>query len=309
MKTQQITLTFSIVIACGHVATSAAAAGPIDSLDDVVFWTGSGTSRAAIVIDFAGESATDSALAWGYRWDGAATGRDMLDAVVQADTRLFAVIGNSFPTLNAILGLGYDRNDDGKFELTPPRTFDDVGFAYGAPTTAIGAVDSADWYREGWEAGFWHYAVSRGSPLTSGDWVSSQVGASRRSLANGDWDSWAFSSTVLPGEFASIFAQNPVIATPPNGYADFDSDSDVDGADFLIWQRGVGLVAATPMQGDANGDGLVGARDLEVWRATFGRPLSGPATLAVAEPVTLTTCASALFLWFFLTPQRNRRVS
>jgi hypothetical protein len=64
--------------------------------------------------------------------------------------------------------------------------------------------------------------------------------------------------------------------------ADFDNDSDVDGNDFLIWQRGLG-VGTDNATGDANGSGAVDAADLAVWRSQFGTPAVG----AVPEPATL----------------------
>jgi hypothetical protein len=51
--------------------------------------------------------------------------------------------------------------------------------------------------------------------------------------------------------------------------ADFNNDTKVDGADFLIWQRGLG-VGTTNAQGDANLDSAVTAADLTVWKSKFG---------------------------------------
>lgn len=51
--------------------------------------------------------------------------------------------------------------------------------------------------------------------------------------------------------------------------ADFDFDSDVDGADFLIWQQNVGSPLAA--EGDANFDGLVDGLDLDAWEGELGR--------------------------------------
>ena len=68
--------------------------------------------------------------------------------------------------------------------------------------------------------------------------------------------------------------------------ADFDNDNDVDGADFLTFQRGFG-VGTTPEAGDANGDNLVNADDLAIFRDQFG--VGVPATAAagaVPEPST-----------------------
>jgi len=72
--------------------------------------------------------------------------------------------------------------------------------------------------------------------------------------------------------------------------ADFDNDGDVDGADFLAWQRGFGTASPTPAEGDADFDGDVDATDLGIWQANFGSPstvvaaaTSGPSPAARAE--------------------------
>jgi len=61
--------------------------------------------------------------------------------------------------------------------------------------------------------------------------------------------------------------------------ADFDNDGDIDGADFLSWQRGFGTSSAGPADGDANSDNNVDGADLSIWESQFG----GPAPLAAAS--------------------------
>ncbi len=60
--------------------------------------------------------------------------------------------------------------------------------------------------------------------------------------------------------------------------ADFDADGDVDGSDFLAWQRGFGIAPpadeASNYDGDANADGTVDANDLIAWEAGFGSSTS-----------------------------------
>lgn len=80
--------------------------------------------------------------------------------------------------------------------------------------------------------------------------------------------------------------------------ADFDGDDDVDGADFLSWQRGVGLTGtATKLDGDADGDHDVDEDDLTAWRGRFAA--ATPAIGAVPEPhvgallLTALICLSA----------------
>ena len=62
---------------------------------------------------------------------------------------------------------------------------------------------------------------------------------------------------------------NDVVLTltaSPIANADFDDDGDVDGSDFLTWQRGIGSAGL----GDADGNGVVNGVDLDVWADQFG---------------------------------------
>ena len=53
--------------------------------------------------------------------------------------------------------------------------------------------------------------------------------------------------------------------------ADFDEDGDIDGRDFLLWQRGFGTTSATKLDGDADNDMEVDGDDLTIWQAQFGQ--------------------------------------
>ena len=83
--------------------------------------------------------------------------------------------------------------------------------------------------------------------------------------------------------------------------ADFDTDGDVDGADFLAWQRGFGTASPTPSEGDADFDADVDATDLGIWQTNFGSgtPLlaaatSGPSPAASAELIDAAIAWEAL---------------
>lgn len=66
---------------------------------------------------------------------------------------------------------------------------------------------------------------------------------------------------------------------------DFNGDGDVDGDDFLVWQRGFGLTGQTNNDnGDADGNGIVNAADLALWRTGFGAAVA--AAGAVPEPTS-----------------------
>jgi len=89
--------------------------------------------------------------------------------------------------------------------------------------------------------------------------------------------------------------------------ADFDEDNDVDGQDFLAWQRGFGSAGGLA-DGDANGDGVVNGSDLAIWEGQFGTvaalgALAGAST-AVPEPTTLGLFLAATGL---LLTRRVRR--
>lgn len=97
-----------------------------------------------------------------------------------------------------------------------------------------------------------------------------------------DWDGVAAVTLQITSQFAD---------------PDFNGDNKIDGTDFLIWQRGLGLTGQPDnTTGDATGDGLVNFADLAAWEVSYGQQ---SATLAaVPEPesaliavVTLVTLA------------------
>jgi hypothetical protein len=275
----------------------------VTSLDDIHFWVGSGSNRAGFVLDWNGDSTADGSLVWGYRWDGEANGEAMLRAVIAADPRLYAKLGEHVPYGVAVRGLGHDLNDDGEFAIDDATEFDADGVAQSGPTDGAMSLDATDRYREGWQIGVWNYGVANANPWPNGAWTYSPLGGTDRMLVDGAWDSWAFTATFRP----TAFAMNPSPATQP---ADFDSDSDVDGADFLAWQRGVGLIEGVVRSaGDATGDGAIDGVDLLAWRSQFRGISSGGPVVAAPEPHSLITCASALFVVFRRSLLRRRKVS
>src|SRR4029078_12051788 len=74
---------------------------------------------------------------------------------------------------------------------------------------------------------------------------------------------------------------------------DFDSDGDVDGADFVAWQTNFPKTSgATLAQGDADGDGEVDGADFVVCQTNF--PFTpGPGASPVPEPSALSFLAPA----------------
>lgn len=290
---------------------SRADAGPVSSFENIEFWVGAGSNRAAVAIDWDKNSTATPALVWGFRWDGAATGQTMLNAIVAADPRLFAKSEGHGSLGSAIYGLGYD-DGDGEFALDDDTAFDELGFSVSAgPADLAMPLDADDLYREGWFLGYWHYGMSVGNPYDGGSWKASPTGMTGRTLSDGDWDSWVYTESFS----AMPFAQNPVAAAPPtNGEnADFNDDGIVDGNDFLAWQRGFGTLGGAALeQGDANGDGLVDAADLNTWRETFGTiaPAGVVTTVSVVpEPTCTTLGISVMALLAGIARRAMRRIA
>lgn len=178
--------------------TAQAVAGPVSDFgfEDITHWVGEGENQAAFLVDWNDDKLSGS-IAWGYRWDGEATGADMMAAIAGqgtstggpygtisgADSRMYISIqwweGYNGYTL---YGLGYDVDNDG-FSYVP-----------GAGEGGI-AGDPDDLYIEGWYSGYWSYWVSDGGA----DWGYSGWGMSARNLENGSWDGWSFTSNAQMG--------------------------------------------------------------------------------------------------------------
>jgi hypothetical protein len=90
---------------------------------------------------------------------------------------------------------------------------------------------------------------------------------------------------IATSEFSAAIRVTAAVPAP----GDFDGDNDADGQDFLVWQRGLGLVSgASRSEGDANGDGAVNATDLDAWKADFG---GVAAAIAATDPDAPATAA------------------
>ncbi len=104
-----------------------------------------------------------------------------------------------------------------------------------------------------------------------------------------------FGDDTSSGEAIVDLARIATFDSLPEQDADFDRDNDIDGRDFLAWQRGFGILnAATHEQGDANRDGMVDGDDLAIWEQQFGNThllappfLASTASMAVPEPASI----------------------
>jgi hypothetical protein len=97
---------------------------------------------------------------------------------------------------------------------------------------------------------------------------------------------WAFVDTGV--RFFLLFS-------PARLPGDFDSDGDVDGADFVAWQSHFPTASgATLTDGDADRDGDVDGADFVVWQTHFPSP-PGPGASLIPEPASMFLAAIAAF--------------
>jgi hypothetical protein len=86
------------------------------------------------------------------------------------------------------------------------------------------------------------------------------------------------------------FSISPAATARPG---DFDSDGDVDGADFVVWQTNFPAAGGHSLNtGDADGDGDVDGADFVVWQTNF--PYTPGAAVTVPEYSSL-----AMSCWAF----------
>lgn len=182
-----------------------------------------------------------------------------------------------------------------------------------SPTSQFAIRDATG--NTAWADGAWHHLAVQwdgvanqanfyldGAPLGSPITGSSLTGANSQSswelpmaigaLNNGGslqgfWDGAlddlrVYAEPLTDSQILAIFEETTMVSLP-----DFDTDTDVDGADFLIWQRGSGS-GTTFAEGDANGDQLVDGSDLSIWQGGFGSfgGAGTPQIAAVPEPST-----------------------
>jgi hypothetical protein len=96
-----------------------------------------------------------------------------------------------------------------------------------------------------------------------------------------------------PSGEREFFFNNLSVEGATEGNADYDDDGDVDGADFLIWQKTFG--SETELAADGNQDGKVDAADLELWKTQFGASAAASGVGAVPEPVGNTIALGVAF--------------
>lgn len=252
------------------LSVRAETSGSFAGFDDIQFWSGSGTNRAALLIQW-NDGGTPSSLVWGFRWNGTATGIDMLRAVA-GTSEIRNPAGVLLSTANG--------NDSRLSTVWTEYNFGDALYAvnWNSGATPRGQND--------WDAGYWHYGIfggrleydqydenwqwvgsatydQSGSSLYPGtSWFSSPVGAGDRLLVNEAWDAWSFAAdfvpvpvvspqpaSIPPPAVTSVRLLSPtqleiVFQTVPNVSYQLESTMDLAGSDWA--SRGTTFTASGP---------------------------------------------------------------
>ena len=166
------------------------------------------------------------------------------------------------------------------------------GAGYTGSTTGLGGPGTNDSDGE--------FGPSFAGPLPSTSLQALQFqGAATALSTNNDAD-------YLVTAGAATFVNNAgtsftLVAPPEPDSGDFNGDNDVDGDDFLTWQRHTGG-AGSFAEGDANHNGTIDGNDLAIWETQYNTvpPLSG--FTVVPEPH-----AAALLFCGLLAVSRHRQ--
>ncbi|WP_315094068.1 DUF5074 domain-containing protein [Chryseobacterium timonianum] len=187
------------------------------SFSDIQYWVGTGSNQAAFVVQW-NDGKNPDALVWGFRWDGNATGEDMLKAIAKADHRFFTLMYPGTPYGTAIGGLGFDLNgqDSNALIKSGNATYPLYPVDGIVKTTAYDfddytAKDVNDHWKSGWNNGFWSYLIKNPS---DSDFSSSGSGSTGRILQNGSWDVWNYSPDFqTPPISSTLTPVSPYVTT------------------------------------------------------------------------------------------------
>ena len=199
------------------------------------------------------------------------------------------------------------------FTVTNDTPSNNAVFVFQGVGNFVGGVAAA--------TGSLSYTTNGGSPLainSAGTIALGVVTANDLSLFKQASPSVGAGDVLLLSSGSVTTSANITAAAPPSGlYAaifvdvngtqlgvgslpgDFDNDGDVDGEDFLVWQRNVGNPAGTLLNDTAGG--AIGVAQLNLWKSNLA-PSLAPSSAAVPEPT-----AWALALTAAVTFRRRSR--
>lgn len=113
--------------------------------DKIVHWAGTGENRAALVIQF-NDDKDDVAYVWGYRWNGTASGEDMLREVAACSSSLSALVQYTGSMGSTLDGIGISANrkllDHLEYDFQSAAIDGQVSFGYFEPNSLMGQTSA-----------------------------------------------------------------------------------------------------------------------------------------------------------------------
>lgn len=226
------------------------------TFDDVKFWVGTGSNRAALVIEWHDGTSPD-ALVWGYRWDGEASGHDMIVAIAKADPKLLLLTQYTGWMGYTIDGIGYGDAPDIRYDLNGAKNEPHNAFKFEPPITnpLLGqtgfpedpAGDIAKAIREGQQTGVIYHPINTqkyGYPSYDYDYWTCASGSIhwKAGWYNGYWSYFVKSSQSGTFSYSGLGATSRML---------------VDGSwDAWSWNGDMGTA-----EGTSPGDSFVAAPD------------------------------------------------
>jgi hypothetical protein len=224
------------------------------SLNDIQLWTGSGTNRAAVVIEWNSPEVfnntsvpapkANKTLVWGYRFNGSATGTQMFNAIVAANPGLYAVENIDPVYGTGVDGIGFNLTGSGRTGITDGTVTDNANvFTNGIlidPNLNVDAaypLNSRDLFWSGFSGPYWQVWTEQGdnggfmdSPnrgnsefwdaatYAQGQWASANYGLDDLPIANGSWLGFSVSAAGYDSDTndAAYYAFNYDEQTPPS---------------------------------------------------------------------------------------------
>jgi len=157
---------------------------PVDAtiaFSDILYWVGEGANEAVMAVNWA-----DTALAWGYRWNGTATVADMMADIAAADPR-FSYTGEGLISdinyidtaagmttpLGITPGNWWESKNNGVMDMGTAQVLSNGDFEKWADPAAGVVVDSV--YYDGWGWSYLHVYPMTITPVTVPDTTTTPI--------------------------------------------------------------------------------------------------------------------------------------
>ena len=170
------------------------------TFDDIKNWSGEGSNECAFVLQFNTPADEETAMVFGYRWDGDSKAADMLDAILKNNPRLYYVVQGGTAYGSIVGGFGWDIDDDGVIGVMLNGVAvegNDYGIFNGSSSNydSYTALDEDDWWASGWYSGYWSLWQKSSS---TANWGYASTGVSGMNCVNGGYIGFSFAVGMNP---------------------------------------------------------------------------------------------------------------